>query len=190
MVGLLVFFSMLNRWCIVLVICWSLALAFPVAAVVPAPTLVWNTTLGGGDRDYATAVQQTADGGYVVAGRTASNDQDIELNHGAYDFWIVKLDGSGPKVWNQTLGGNENDVATAVQQTADGGYVVGGYTNSDQTGDVGRNHGGDDYWICRFGGSILPTPSGSASFAAYPQSGPAPHLVQFLDYTQNAKSWS
>src|SRR5665647_3555680 len=123
--------QMAHSWWIVLLICCSLALVVPVAAVVP-PGLAWNATLGGSGHDYAYAVQQTSDGGYIVAGYTySSGSGDVGLNHGSWDYWVVKLDGAGKKVWNATLGGSGDDRATAVQQTSDGGYVVAGDTNSN-----------------------------------------------------------
>jgi len=112
---------------------------------------VWNTTLGGSGCDIAFAVDQTSDGGYVVAGEVHPSGGDIERNYGGYDLWVVKLDGAGQKVWNKTLGGNGHDGALAVQQASDGGYVVAGYTGSSQSGDVGLNHGSGDFWVVKLG---------------------------------------
>ena len=55
------------------------------------PTIQWQKCLGGTDSDAAYSVQQTTDGGYIVAGLTFSNDGDITGNHGVDDFWVVKL---------------------------------------------------------------------------------------------------
>ena len=99
--------------------------------------------------DAARAVQQTRDGGYVVAGYTYSNDRDVRLNHGNADYWVVKLDGAGKSVWTRTLGGSGYDDAHAVQQTSDDGYVVAGQTGSSRSGDVGLNHGSTDSWVVK-----------------------------------------
>jgi hypothetical protein len=56
---------------------------------------VWNVTLGGSKNDEATAVRQTSDGGYIVAGSTGSNDGDVRSNHGSADYYVVKLAGDG-----------------------------------------------------------------------------------------------
>jgi hypothetical protein len=52
----------------------------------------WQKCLGGTDNDYAYSIQQTSDGGFIVAGETWSNDGDVSGNHGGYfDSWVVKL---------------------------------------------------------------------------------------------------
>ena len=136
-------------WMVLLVFC-SFALAAPVAAGDPRPVPAWNLTLGGSGNDYADAVQQTSDGGYVLAGYTTSpHDGDVGPTHGGHDYWVVKLDSAGRLAWNTSLGGDTTDVAFAVEQTTDGGYVVAGMTSSNQTGDVGLNHGGMDAWVVR-----------------------------------------
>jgi len=85
---------------------------------------VWDKTFGGSNPDYAYAVQQTSDGGYILAGYTQS------FGAGQYDAWLIKTDTNGNKVWDKTFGGSSNDVANAVQQTSDGGYILAGYTMS------------------------------------------------------------
>jgi hypothetical protein len=96
---------------------------------------VWTKALGGTAYDAAQSVRQTSDGGYIVAGQTGSNNGDVTGYHGGGDFWVVKLNGNGDLVWQKALGGSFNDGAGAVRQTADGGYIVAGYTFS-QDGDV------------------------------------------------------
>ena len=51
----------------------------------------WQKALGGSYDDKAYSVQQTSDGGYIVAGSTYSNDGDVSGNHGEDDVWVVKL---------------------------------------------------------------------------------------------------
>lgn len=130
------------------------------------PTMQWQKTLGGSSDDYGFNIQQTADGGYIVAGATYSNDGDVTGNHGDYDCWIVKMSATGMIQWQKTLGGSVYDVAFSIQQTTDGGYIVGGETNS-KDGDITINHGESDCWIVKlnttgtiqwqktFGGSLV-----------------------------------
>jgi len=111
--------------------------------------LQWQKCLGGGDWDQANSINQTLDGGYVIAGYTKSIDGDVTGNHGGSDFWIVKLDNGGNLLWQKCMGGSYNDVATSIQQTMDGEYVVAGYTTSTD-GDVTGHHGGVyDFWIVK-----------------------------------------
>ncbi len=122
--------------------------------------IIWNKLLGGSGNDITKSIVQTTDGGYIVAGYSASpaNGDVSGVNHGGYDYWIVKLDGSGNIVWNKLLGGSGNDIAYSVQQTADGGYIVAGTSYSSSNGDVTpTNHGSGDFWIIKLdaNGNIL-----------------------------------
>ena len=109
--------------------------------ITQQPNIEWDVSLNRAD-DFALYIQQTSDGGYIVAGWTASNDGDISGNHGTYDYWIVKLNSDGSKAWDVVLGGSYNDEAYSIQQTSDGGYIVAGGKISN-AGDI-------DYWIIKF----------------------------------------
>lgn len=117
-------------------------------------TIQWQKTFGGTTHDHVLNMKQTTDGGYIIAGYTLSNNGDVTGNHGGYDIWIVKISNNGILEWQKTLGGTAQDYAFDIQQTAEGGYIVGGYTNSNN-GDVTGNHGGLDYWIVKLSNSGL-----------------------------------
>ena len=88
----------------------------------------WQKVLGGPEYDSANSVRQTADGGYVAAGTTAS------FGAGKEDFWVVKLDANGNKLWDKTFGGADSDRAHSIVQTPDGGYAVAGESMYDADG--------------------------------------------------------
>ncbi len=111
-------------------------------------TIQWQKTYGGSSLDLATSIQQTTDGGYIIAGYSDSNDGDVTGNNGDYDYWIVKIDEFGAIQWQKSLGGSGEDRAESIQQTTDGGYILAGYSNSND-GDVTGNHGYFDYWIVK-----------------------------------------
>ena len=108
----------------------------------------WQRLLGGSGRDIFNSIQQTMDGGYIIAGRSNSNDGDVSSNRGSLNGWIVKLDNNGEIEWQKTLGGSGVDVFDSVQQTADGGYILAGSSTSSD-GDVLRNNGESDFWIVK-----------------------------------------
>ncbi len=110
--------------------------------------VVWQKLLGGSDRDHAYSMTATPDGGYIVVGETMSRDENIRGNHGNSDFWIVYLDASGKVIWQRCFGGTKNEEAYSVAVTPDGGYIVAGYTESND-GDVRCNHGNKDIWIIK-----------------------------------------
>lgn len=92
----------------------------------------WYKTFGGTLDDGANSVQQISDGGYILAGATASYGAGGTDEYGrAYsDVWLIKVDSSGNQTWNKTYGGSNYDHAFSVQQTSDGGYIIAADTNS------------------------------------------------------------
>ena len=121
---------------------------FWVVKLDAAGTIVWQKELGGTEDEFCYSIQQTVDGGYVVAGTSTSNDGDVTGHHLSEDVWIVKLDAAGTLMWQKSLGGNGYDNSRCIQQTTDGGYIVAGYSNS-LNGDLTINHGNNDYWIVK-----------------------------------------
>ena len=117
--------------------------------------ILWQKTYGGTSDDLAKSIQQTTDGGYIIAGYTYS------FGAGAGDSWVLKLDSSGNVVWQKTYGGNENDGGTSIQQTTDGGYIVAGGTSSFGAGAGGDSwvlkldSSGNVVWQKTYGGSEL-----------------------------------
>lgn len=92
----------------------------------------WAATYGGVGADEALSIQQTSDGGYIVASYTES------FGAGGGDFWVLKLKADGNVVWQKTYGGSDWDDALSIQQTSDGGYIVAGRTSSFSAGAPGN----------------------------------------------------
>ncbi|MGB3077293.1 MAG: MopE-related protein, partial [Chitinophagales bacterium] len=124
-------------------------------------TIEWQKSLGGSDYDVTNSVQQTTDGGFIIAGATNSFDGDVSGNHGSIDYWIVKLGSTGVVAWQKCLGGSSFDEASSIQQTSDGGFIVAGFTESND-GDVSGNNSVysdyyegyySDYWVVKLDGS-------------------------------------
>jgi hypothetical protein len=90
----------------------------------------WQKTYGGRSDDSASSIQQTSDGGYIVAGDTMS------FGAGDLDIWVLKLDQNGNIQWQKTYGGRNGEFASSIQQTSDGGYIVAGYTTSFGAGGI------------------------------------------------------
>jgi uncharacterized delta-60 repeat protein len=111
---------------------------FWILKLSSAGDIEWQETYGGSSEDKARSIQQTIDGGYIVAGWTNSfGDGDDD------DIWILKLTSEGDIEWQKAYGDSGYDKAQSIQQTLDGGYIVAGWTNSFGDGS------GDDVWILK-----------------------------------------
>ena len=124
-----------------------------------AGNILWQNTIGGSDDDLLFSVQQTTDGGYILGGYSRSNisGDKTENSNGDYDYWVVKIDAAGNIQWQNTIGGSGADYLRSIQQTADGGYILGGYSYSYISGDKTETSiGGSDYWLVKTdtGGNI------------------------------------
>jgi type IX secretion system substrate protein len=116
----------------------------------------WQNTIGGNHIDDLNSVAQTTDGGYILGGYSASNlsGDKTENSLGGFDYWVVKLDTSGIIQWQNAIGGSTNDVLHSISQTTDGGYIIGGWSDSDISGDKTENsQGSDDYWVIKLDAS-------------------------------------
>jgi len=113
-------------------------------------TIEWEQTYGGSDFDVLYSTISTSDGGFLLGGYTTSNDGDIQSgNHGGYDYWVVKINSTGTIEWEQTYGGSNYDDLSSTISTSDGGYLLGGYTQSSDGDIQSGNHGGYDYWVVK-----------------------------------------
>ncbi len=122
----------------------------------------WQRTIGGSGQELLQSVVPTSDGGYLLAG-TSSSSKSAKLNSGQpdpygksepnfgnLDYWIVKLDGEGKMEWQKTFGGLYSDQLRSAVQTRDGGYLLGGSSNSPASGNkTEKCYGMSDYWVIK-----------------------------------------
>ncbi len=112
----------------------------------------WDENLGGAGDDAAWSAEEMKDGGYVVLGCTDS------YGIGKGDVWLVKTDADGKEVWNRTFGGPSDDEGMAVTETADGGLIIAGRTDSYGVGEydawlIKTDPEGNELWDATYGGT-------------------------------------
>ena len=113
----------------------------------------WQKCYGGTKPDEGKCIQQTSDGGYIIAGNALSNDGDLRVNNGNLDFWLLKITSGGIIEWQKSLGGSQNETAWDIKPTSDGGYITAGLTASND-GDVSGYHGNTDFWVVKLGAPL------------------------------------
>jgi hypothetical protein len=123
---------------------------------------MWQKTIGGSGQEKLHSIALTKDGGYILGGSSSSDKSladekglaDVfgktEDSRGNLDYWVVKLDKNGKIEWQKTIGGLYVDELKSIEQTKDGGYILGGYSNSPTSGEkTADNIGIGDYWIVK-----------------------------------------
>ena len=110
----------------------------------------WDKRFGGIKEDGLGPILQTADGGYILGGGSSSDSSGDKTQNswaGSIDYWVVKIDSVGNKQWDKRYGGNGDDGLSSIIQTKDKGYILGGTSYSDNSGDKTQNYGG--YWLVK-----------------------------------------
>jgi hypothetical protein len=113
---------------------------------------LWDGRYGGNDNEYLYSLGQTQDGGFILGGYTRSNvNGEVTIpGKGGFDFWIVKTDIDGVKLWDKRYGGQQDEKGKSIAVTADGGFVMGGWSESLSGGDKTEStKGASDYWVIK-----------------------------------------
>jgi hypothetical protein len=112
----------------------------------------WQKTIGGAGQDELNCVTRAKDGGFVLAGSSSSgkSGEKASQNYGGMDYWVLKLSAKGELVWQNAFGGTYNEQLRSMVATKDGGYLLGGSSNSPDSGTkTQKSNGHSDYWIVK-----------------------------------------
>lgn len=122
----------------------------------------WQRTIGGSGQELLQSIIPTSDGGYIVGGSSSSNKSgklhngldDLfgkkENSYGGLDYFVVKLDNKGEIEWQKSYGGQYADELRSIVQARDGGFLLGGSSNSPDSGNKNeKSYGESDYWILK-----------------------------------------
>jgi PKD repeat protein len=174
-------------------------------------TKQWDRTFGGTELDELTAIVAVPDGGYLLAGFSASplNSDKTLPSRGTIDYWIVKIDALGNRVWDKTFGGVGADKLYTAIPTSDGKMLLVGSSTSGQGNEKSEaSRGGLDYWIVKinasgvkewdktFGGSgddeansVIQNQDGSFIIGGYSKSGISGDRSEVSRGNQEADYW-
>ena len=126
----------------------SCGIFFTPPVAFSQPNLEWEQAYGDSGKDEARFILPLSPDRMLLAGSTDSHSGMISYNHGGSDVWLTKTDSSGNLLWEKTYGGSDDDFAMAAAQDGNSGWIVGGYTYSND-GDVSGYHANGDGWIFR-----------------------------------------
>ena len=130
----------------------TVLLTFPINVFCQSPNILWQNSIGGLTEDNLSLFLETEDSGYVLAGSSTSmisGDKTV-ANNLYNDYWIVRVDSLSIIEWQNAIGGNGNDILMSIIATSDGGYFLGGYSDSGISGDKTEvNLGDDDFWVLK-----------------------------------------
>jgi hypothetical protein len=120
----------------------------------PAGTSVAEIRQDGGGNDIGTCCKALTDGGFYLGGYSYSGagGSKTSTNFGRADFWVLRLNASGSKIWDASFGGNGEDYLQALAVSEDGGCLLGGTAYTSTGGNkTSPAYGGGDYWVVRLG---------------------------------------
>lgn len=122
------------------------------AGQLTAQDILWEKSYGGDKAEYLFDIQPTADYGFILAGSSLSqkSGNKSESAYGNLDYWIWKMDEKGEPEWQKSFGGSGMDLLRSIKNTSDGGFILGGTSNSPK-GDHKKEacRGGNDLWIIK-----------------------------------------
>jgi gliding motility-associated-like protein len=111
---------------------------------------IWDKTYGGGDLDEMYDIQELSDASILLGCNSTSDisyDKTAE-NFGAADFWLIKVDAKGNKIWDKTFGGTRADYLVSMDQNKTGYVLLAGQSNSQASGNKKDSlRGNFDFWL-------------------------------------------
>lgn len=118
--------------------------------------ILWDRTFGGKSDDWLYAVAPATYGGFLLGGASISapGGDKTESRRGGFDYWVVRTDSHGNKLWDKRYGGASDDYLQCMLPLPDGGFLLGGHSFSGSGGDkTETSRGGYDYWLLRISAS-------------------------------------
>lgn len=116
------------------------------------PEIQWQKTIGGNDSDPGTIIIEIPNDGYILSGYSLSSatGDKSQVSRGSYDTWLVRINNNNQIIWQKAIGGSSFDSVSLIKATNDGGFIIGGFSDSNISGEKTENSkGGTDYWILK-----------------------------------------
>jgi hypothetical protein len=142
---------------ILLSLCSFAMLCFSTTANAQTMNKIWDKDFGGFGHDFLEAALQTIDGGYIFGG-TAEYSEGGDISESAFgnrDYWVIKTNEFGTKLWDKRFGGDSYDYLKSMILTSDGGCILAGFSYSEISGNKTTSSGNGDFWIIKIDGTGL-----------------------------------
>jgi|GEM_PF-1153146 len=116
--------------------------------------ILWHKSFGEDRDDHFKSIVQTSDGNLIAVGASYTYNEKLEKE--SFDFWAVKLDNEGNKIWEKWYGGSKSDYADKIIETYDNNFIICGSSKS-KDGDILQNYGSHDACIIKINpeGSLI-----------------------------------
>ncbi len=113
---------------------------------------LWDKSYGGSGYEIMWGMCLANDGGILLAGHSGSGagGDKTDVGRGGLDYWVVRLDSVGNKLWDRTYGGSSDETLGEARPCRDGGFILTGFSASNASGDKSEDNGGaENGWVVR-----------------------------------------
>lgn len=127
-------------------------LSFSAHNIVFSQEILWQKGIGGDRDEYLYTMKSTPDFGFILAGSSfsSSTGNKKDASKGDLDYFLWKMNENGDLEWQKSFGGEGSDFLYSIELLEDGGYLLGGSSNSSISGDkTSSSLGGLDFWVVR-----------------------------------------
>jgi hypothetical protein len=168
---------------------------FWLVKIDPNGNILWDKSYGGDGSDYLYTAIAASNGGFLLGGGSAFHFSGNKASQafGGFDYWLVRVDAAGNKLWDQTFGGTGNDYIYGLMTDTNGDYLLAGHSDSDVSGNkITPAFGLPDFWLLRVREPVPSFVAGSLNWFAGQfqfQTLGAPGQTNLLEVSTNLSSW-
>src|ERR1043166_7905799 len=169
--------------------CW-------LVKIDPDGNMLWDKSYGGDGSDYLYSAIPATNGGLLLGGGSEfhSSGNKASQPFGGFDYWLVKVDSDGNKLWDQTFGGAADEYIYGLRMDTNGAYLLAGHSDSNISGNkTTAPFGSPDFWLLSVPEPVPAFVPGSLNWSAsqfrFQMTG-APGQTNVVETSTNLSSWA